>query len=239
MRYQVECATEGCGKLAAIHYVHGEIGSWYCQDCYAIIHKMTHPALAEPRTTIISDAPEVDHEHPDDAAVDRFASAMKGKLARKRIEGRGGWNGPECDADILSRMLREHVEKGDPLDVGNLAMMLHQRGERISAPAVDPVVMTAQDAARVPDDFQALLSEAMSEASRAMVKFPQPNYVISKFAEESGEVVKAAIHHAEGRETRGAVVGEMRQVLAMMLRMWLEGDQVHGLPALRAIGGGT
>jgi phosphoribosyl-ATP pyrophosphohydrolase len=79
----------------------------------------------------------------------------------------------------------------------------------------------------------------MSEASRAMVKFPQPNYVISKFAEESGEVVKAAIHHAEGRETRGAVVGEMRQVLAMMLRMWIEGDQVHGLPALRAIGGGT
>lgn len=100
-----------------------------------------------------------------------------------------------------------------------------------------PPVPTAQDAARVPDDFQALLSEAMSEASRAMVKFPQPNYVISKFAEESGEVVKAAIHHAEGRETRGAVVGEMRQVLAMMLRMWIEGDQVHGLPALRAIGG--
>jgi hypothetical protein len=24
----------------------------------------------------------------------------------------------------------------------------------------------------------------------------------------------------------------MRQVLAMMLRLWIEGDQVHGLPAI-------
>ena len=71
--------------------------------------------------------------HPDDAAVDRFASAMKAKLAQKRAEGRGGWDGPTCNAEFLSRLLREHVEKGDPLDVGNLAMMLHQRGERIAA----------------------------------------------------------------------------------------------------------
>lgn len=69
--------------------------------------------------------------HPDDLAVDRFAAAMKAKLAKKRSEGRGGWDGPTCSAEILSRLLREHVEKGDPLDVGNLAMMLHQRGERI------------------------------------------------------------------------------------------------------------
>ena len=84
----------------------------------------------------------------------------------------------------------------------------------------------------IPTDFQALVADAMAEASRAMAKFPQPNYVISKFAEESGEVVKAAIHHAEGRETRDAVVGEMRQAIAMMLRLWVEGDQVHGLPPL-------
>lgn len=67
----------------------------------------------------------------DDAAVDRFAAAMKAKLAKKREEGRGGWDGPECSANILSALLRAHVDKGDPLDVGNLAMMLHQRGERI------------------------------------------------------------------------------------------------------------
>lgn len=71
--------------------------------------------------------------HPDDIAVDRFAAAMKAKLAKKRGEGRGGWERKdECTAEFLSQLLREHVEKGDPIDVGNLAMMLQQRGERIT-----------------------------------------------------------------------------------------------------------
>lgn len=75
--------------------------------------------------------------HPDDLAVDRFAAAMKAKLAKKREEGRGGWDQPGTGIGqrTLSHMLREHVEKGDPLDVGNLAMMLHQRGEQICQPA--------------------------------------------------------------------------------------------------------
>ncbi|WP_050593827.1 hypothetical protein [Mesorhizobium sp. LSHC414A00] len=70
--------------------------------------------------------------HSDDAAVDRFAAAMKAKLSKKRLEGRGGWHSPvTCTAQILSDLLRAHVDKGDPVDVGNLAMMLQQRGERI------------------------------------------------------------------------------------------------------------
>ncbi len=77
---------------------------------------------------------EVDGEpHHDDLGVDRFAVAMKGKLAKKRAEGFGGWNDlNQCTAQCLSEQLRKHVEKGDPVDVGNIAMMLHQRGERIS-----------------------------------------------------------------------------------------------------------
>ncbi|WP_312529627.1 hypothetical protein [Paracoccus sp. (in: a-proteobacteria)] len=75
--------------------------------------------------------PDPEPKHPDEEAVDRFAAAMKTKLRKKRAEGRSGWDGPECDANVLTRLLREHVEKGDPLDVGNLSMMLHQRGERI------------------------------------------------------------------------------------------------------------
>jgi len=68
-------------------------------------------------------------QHPDDAAVDRFAAAMKAKLAEKRAEGRGGWDDPaQCSTGFLARLLREHVEKGDPLDVGNFAMMLWNRG---------------------------------------------------------------------------------------------------------------
>lgn len=75
--------------------------------------------------------------HPDDLAVDRFALAMKSKLAKKRAEGRGGWDRKdECSQQYLSILLRGHVCKGDPVDVANLAMMLHQRGEVIT-PTVD------------------------------------------------------------------------------------------------------
>lgn len=80
--------------------------------------------------------------------------------------------------------------------------------------------------------FDKLVSEAYDEAERAMVRFPQPNYVISKVAEEAGEVVKAAIHAAEGREILDEVRAEMRQLIAMLYRMWAEGDEVHGLAAV-------
>ncbi len=71
-------------------------------------------------------------EHRDNEAVDRFAAAMKAKLAKKRAEGRGGWQKKtECSQSELSRMLFEHVMKGDPVDIGNLAMMLHQRDENV------------------------------------------------------------------------------------------------------------
>lgn len=74
-----------------------------------------------------------DDPHSDDLAVDRFAAAMKAKLAQKRAEGRGGWDDKDaCSGEWLSRLLRGHVEKGDPVDVANFAMMLHQRGERIA-----------------------------------------------------------------------------------------------------------
>ncbi|PZU22451.1 MAG: hypothetical protein DI589_11185 [Shinella sp.] len=83
--------------------------------------------------------------HPDDLAVDRFAAAMKEKLAKKRDEGRGGWdNKDECSNEFLSKLLRGHIKKGDPVDVGNFCMMLHQRGERIAAlvsPADTPPVI--------------------------------------------------------------------------------------------------
>jgi len=79
-------------------------------------------------------AHEHDERHPDDRAVDAFAIAMKLKLAEARAKGRGGWHDPaQCSAEDLSRMLREHVEKGDPRDVANFCMMLHQRGEAIAA----------------------------------------------------------------------------------------------------------
>lgn len=68
----------------------------------------------------------------DGCAVDRLADAMKLKLAHKRRQGRGGWRVKEdCTQADLSLMLREHVEKGDPVDVANFCMMLHHRKEAI------------------------------------------------------------------------------------------------------------
>ena len=93
---------------------------------------------------------------------------------------------------------------------------------------------TAREDGIGPDElgFNGLVFAAKIEAIKAMKKFPQPNYVISKFAEESGEVVKAAIHCAEGRETKENVLGEMKQAIAMLYRLYVEGDEVHGLKPL-------
>jgi hypothetical protein len=78
--------------------------------------------------------------HPDDLAVDAFAVAMKAKLAKKRDEGRGGWERPdECPPGRLSALLLSHLEKGDPVDIANFAMMLWHRCEKITpAPQGEP-----------------------------------------------------------------------------------------------------
>lgn len=81
----------------------------------------------------------------------------------------------------------------------------------------------------------ALLPDAIAAAEKAMQKYPQPNYVISKWAEETGEVTKAAIHMAEGRDTPENLRGEIVQSLAMLHRLLIEGDQVHGLPPLAGL----
>ncbi|MDR5802171.1 hypothetical protein [Caballeronia sp. LZ001] len=83
-------------------------------------------ALSDIRAT--SDKQEA--MHTDDKSVDRFAQAMKEKMAAARAKGRGGWE--QCSPDDLSRMLREHVEKGDPRDVANFCMMLWNNGAGIS-----------------------------------------------------------------------------------------------------------
>lgn len=71
--------------------------------------------------------------HPDDKAVDRFATAMKTKLAAARAKGRGGWDDKaSCSGEHLAQLLIEHLTKGNAgtfEDIANFAMMLHQRGE--------------------------------------------------------------------------------------------------------------
>ncbi|MDN2675672.1 hypothetical protein [Janthinobacterium sp. SUN033] len=79
--------------------------------------------------------PPAADQHPDDAAVDRFAAAMKEKLTLTRAKGRSGWDDPDqCSVDDLTVMLRNQANGGDPVDAGNFAMMVHQRGARIAPP---------------------------------------------------------------------------------------------------------
>lgn len=73
-------------------------------------------------------------QHADDAAVDRFAAAIKAKLAKERSDGGGDLEGKaQCSGEYLSSLLRQQLENGDPVDVGSFAMMLHHRDERIPA----------------------------------------------------------------------------------------------------------
>lgn len=80
------------------------------------------------------------HPHPDDLAVDRFAAAMKRKMAKQRDKGYGGWEGPTCTMEFLQDALVDHLPKGDAIDVGNFAMMLWNRGEPTALPLPIPTV---------------------------------------------------------------------------------------------------
>jgi hypothetical protein len=92
---------------------------------FSALERYTTPPAAQP-------APS----HPDDLAVDRFAAAMKAKMAKQRAKGYGGWDEKdECSTERLQTMLAEHLAKGDPVDVGNFAMMLWNRGESTTPPA--------------------------------------------------------------------------------------------------------
>lgn len=85
------------------------------------------------------------------------------------------------------------------------------------------------------DSFYCLISEAIIEAERAMSKFPQPNYVLLKVAEEAGEVVKEGVHCSEGRGDYSNLRNEIKQTIAMLYRLHQEGDETIGLKAIKEI----
>lgn len=133
-------------------------------------------------TLTLSESPaEPAARHPDDEAVDRFAYAMKQKLALAREKGRSGWQ--QMNPAELSDMLRDHVEKGDPRDVANFCMFLWHHGwviETTNKPAAqEPVaVVDANDdgfwADILPDRSvkvgQLLYTHPVTEAVRRLVE---------------------------------------------------------------------
>lgn len=88
-------------------------------------------------------------QHPDDQAVDRFARRMKWKLEQARQRGRSGWEDRAWTPEQISQALREHVEKGDPIDVANYCLFLTERNEGIQqAKPSEPLTDDQKDAAR-------------------------------------------------------------------------------------------
>jgi hypothetical protein len=112
----------------AFRYAHGMgSGDHICHDSdlFVAFEKGWNSSIAAlaARATPAQPVP-----HSDDLAVDRFAAAMKAKMAASRAKGRSGWDDErQCPMAKLSNMLIAHARKGDPVDVANFAMMLQQR----------------------------------------------------------------------------------------------------------------
>jgi hypothetical protein len=60
----------------------------------------------------------------DDFLVEFCTKQMKDKMAVSRGKGRGGWHTQRCSTESLRKMLQEHIEKGDMVDVMNIAGMI-------------------------------------------------------------------------------------------------------------------
>ena len=57
--------------------------------------------------------------------VSAFAREMKKKLREKMREGYHGWDDPDSfNPKAIMRALVDHVDKGDPVDVANVAAFL-------------------------------------------------------------------------------------------------------------------
>lgn len=74
-----------------------------------------------------------------------------------------------------------------------------------------------------------ILERATWEVARTQLRFPQPNYTTLKVAEEAGEVVRGAVHYAEKRASWDDLENEVVQMIAMGLRLLIEGDQINGV----------
>lgn len=99
----------------------------------------------------------------------------------------------------------------------------------VSEALSDAVAALTSQKQRGADYFGALVEQARVVAAKASAKFPQPNYVTLKIAEEAGEVVRGAVHYAENRMKWSEVEAEIVQLLAMLIRFVTEGDEINGV----------
>lgn len=74
-----------------------------------------------------------------------------------------------------------------------------------------------------------LLIEVAAEVERARKLFPDPTLLTMALAEEAGEVTKAVLDMRQGKATRHDLRKEIRQTMAMCIRLAEEGDPAAGL----------
>jgi hypothetical protein len=112
-------------------------------------------------------------QHSDDVAIDMFAKVMKEKMAKKRADGRDGWE--FCTADTLSSMLHAHVRKGDPVDVANFCMMLWY-GRNGIAPEAQPVAHAPDCPAEIARDlYSKMVDECAASGASCSYANEGPN----------------------------------------------------------------
>lgn len=134
---------------------------------------------------------------------------------------------PHCNADDC-----DIADSGAAGSEGVMAWNYQQK--RIEA-LLDELEAEERRRAEQSDYFSSLVAMARTSADKAVRKFPQPNYVLLKVAEEAGEVVQAGVHYAENRMTWDEVEGEIVQLLAMLIRLVTEGDQINGVTPPQAV----
>jgi hypothetical protein len=145
------CIDKANGHYGWVFYKHPD-GMW-------VSHRKASEGELNQATAVAAQASRIAKalgftgEHPDDDAVDRFAAAMKAKLAKARAKGYGGWDDPDrCTVELLSKQLVAHLGKcnaGTFEDVANFAMMLHQRGadpKVLAGAAVEPIQRAVSEA---------------------------------------------------------------------------------------------
>ena len=119
--------------------------------------------------------------HDDTKAVVSFATAMASKMNQAALKGRAGWNNPDLCSDASLRVqLREAVAKGDPVDVANFAMMLHERGAGTAMPDAYTTIVVQNMEMRAA--LRAVLDEVAPGSTPISIDSSLPRSVIDQVA---------------------------------------------------------
>lgn len=145
----------------------------------------------------------------DNEAVRNLSYAMMSKLQDSRSKGRSGWNDKtQCSAEHLSQLLRDHVEKGDPVDVANFCAFLSARGEGIAPQTAPAAVAVPIGWVQLSEQDKADMLQKIRDWSPAL--HPENGYMITPegaiFAFEKflTEKARAALAATQATAQQGA-----------------------------------